>query len=594
MTSSSKQFGMAVPSASWVASSPNGVIRGRLGQLAILTTNGSVYQNTDGGTTWVLFQSAAPSGAVSMTSIGSLTANTIFSDWRPAGLASNRIITLRASDDTGSIVTGIDAVTDAIQVGDVRTFCNWGGLEDAGVVCFTNLDTRSAPANRIMTPGADTWHAAEMRADFYVGPGESVDLMYAAPLHDDPTFRAWVIMGGKRRHSALITQSLQLYPPITCVAITGTVHNYAPADDSPYVSSPGAVPSSEGGSNGRFASSSVIVLQTVDASGATITGLEYSDSETEGLGPVKYLFNAGPGDIVLANQNGGSAALNQFSFGGDVTQITLKPGRFALALWHRRDTGYWVQIGHSDSKFDADTLDSHVGARVEGVDVDQPLGAAWHTTLLANNDLAGVAKDAAIGHVAMAVGRNEGTYDTTNGALFCYGVLGIGKASRSAGANAVTNAGGYFTASLGQVNWALFTDAGNNVFNAGSGESSFIGTLNALGAFISTKAHVFTGIISPAVLAAGDTPDYAPTDFATARIVRMTSNAAGTSTLSGLAGGSNGRVITLVNVGAYAINTLASSGLSAAANRFAEAFAVPIGGSVTIWYDGTSALWRRM
>lgn len=579
-----------------VDAAPDGVVTAALGTLAVLSTNGTVYQNIDGNTAWIVFQSAAPGGGTSTTSLGNLAVNTIFSNWSPAGLLTNRILTLRASDDTGSIITGIDST--GIALGDIRTLCNWGGLEDAAVLCLTNLDTRSLAANRIMTPGADVYHGAAMPADFYVGPGESVDLMYSAPLHDDPTFRAWVVMGGKRRHSAITTQQLQVYPPIYAVPITGTNNNYSPVDDSPYVSNPGAVPSSEGGNNGTFQSNSLIILQTVDVTGATITGLSYPTGKTEGLGPIKYLYNAGPGPITLVNGSASSDPINRFDFGSTVTEIVLQPERYALAVWHQRDTGGWIQLIHGDSVFDSTTLEVERGARFIGTDPGQPLGVAWQTNLLANNDLTGRAEVAAVGNVAQLTGRDEGTYDTTAAALKTYAVLGIANSSRSAGANPLTNNGGYFTASNGQVNWALFTDAGNCVFNAGGGESSFIGTLNALGQFVSAGAQVLTGILTPPALGAADNPDYAPTGFSTSRILRLTGDVGGLSTLSGLAGGTNGRIITLVNVSANVVNVLGASVLSVAANRFASAVTLAAtgspGASQSYFYDGTSALWRAI
>lgn len=57
------------------------------------------------------------------------------------------------------------------------------------------------------------------------------------------------------------------------------------------------------------------------------------------------------------------------------------------------------------------------------------------------------------------------THDTTAGALNSYAVYGVNTASRSAGANALTNYGGYFSASGGQSNYALYTGSGSVYFN---------------------------------------------------------------------------------------------------------------------------------
>lgn len=102
-----------------------------------------------------------------------------------------------------------------------------------------------------------------------------------------------------------------------------------------------------------------------------------------------------------------------------------------------------------------------------------------------------------------------------------------------------------------------------------------------------------TGIISPAQITA-DQNNYAPTGHATATVWRLTSDA--TRTITGIAGGVDGRVIHLVNVGNFSIDLAYDSASSTAANRI-----YTIGGetmrlwgfwtSVTLRYDGTLSRW---
>lgn len=66
-------------------------------------------------------------------------------------------------------------------------------------------------------------------------------------------------------------------------------------------------------------------------------------------------------------------------------------------------------------------------------------------------------------------GTDTGTYNTTAGALTAYGSYQSVTATRSAGTFNLTNVGGYFSASGGQVNDAIFTDAGDVVINNTSG-----------------------------------------------------------------------------------------------------------------------------
>jgi hypothetical protein len=99
-----------------------------------------------------------------------------------------------------------------------------------------------------------------------------------------------------------------------------------------------------------------------------------------------------------------------------------------------------------------------------------------------------------------------------------------------------------------------------------------------------------TGVITPTQLSA-NTDDWAPTGFADANTVRVSSDAA--RNLTGIAGGSAGRMIVLHNVGSYDI-TLVDDATSTAANRFALAENHVMGPdtSVTLVYDGTSSRWR--
>lgn len=103
-------------------------------------------------------------------------------------------------------------------------------------------------------------------------------------------------------------------------------------------------------------------------------------------------------------------------------------------------------------------------------------------------------------------------------------------------------------------------------------------------------------VISPAALAAGTTNDYAPTGIATARIIRLTPNAAG-STISGIIAPTALQILTLVNIHATVDITLPSANTgSTAANRFLLIgdLTIPANDSLNIFYDLTSARWRTM
>lgn len=59
-------------------------------------------------------------------------------------------------------------------------------------------------------------------------------------------------------------------------------------------------------------------------------------------------------------------------------------------------------------------------------------------------------------------GTAQGTYNTTSSGRFAYGVRGLATATRSSGANNLTNVALYGHAVSGQLNWGLWVDAGDS------------------------------------------------------------------------------------------------------------------------------------
>jgi hypothetical protein len=101
-----------------------------------------------------------------------------------------------------------------------------------------------------------------------------------------------------------------------------------------------------------------------------------------------------------------------------------------------------------------------------------------------------------------------------------------------------------------------------------------------------------TGVLSPTSLAA-DQNDYNPTGLGSAAIIRQ--DAAADVRITGLAGGTAGRLMTIENVAATSKITLAASDTaSLAANRFLidGDMAIFPGQSVQLWYDAVSSIWR--
>lgn len=83
---------------------------------------------------------------------------------------------------------------------------------------------------------------------------------------------------------------------------------------------------------------------------------------------------------------------------------------------------------------------------------------------------------------------------------------------------------------------------------------------------------------------------------ATGSFARLTANAAGT-TITGFSGGTNGRRLTIVNVGNPNITILHQDTGSAAANRVITigggALNLPADGVASFVYDATTTRWRQ-
>lgn len=106
-----------------------------------------------------------------------------------------------------------------------------------------------------------------------------------------------------------------------------------------------------------------------------------------------------------------------------------------------------------------------------------------------------------------------------------------------------------------------------------------------------SQSFALAGVLTPAQITA-NTNNYAPTDLATASTLRL--NTSGVFNLTGLTGGSSGRILVLHNVGANPFILIPESASSTAANRFVASGEVWVGTNqaVTLQYDATLSRWR--
>jgi hypothetical protein len=105
------------------------------------------------------------------------------------------------------------------------------------------------------------------------------------------------------------------------------------------------------------------------------------------------------------------------------------------------------------------------------------------------------------------------------------------------------------------------------------------------------RGLALSGVIAPSQITANQN-DYNPTGAATASVLQLSSDAS--RTITGLAGGAEGRVVSLSNIGSQPIVLSDESTSSSAANRFALGANLTVAAkqAAVLRYDGTAVRWR--
>ena len=116
-------------------------------------------------------------------------------------------------------------------------------------------------------------------------------------------------------------------------------------------------------------------------------------------------------------------------------------------------------------------------------------------------------------------------------------------------------------------------------------------TIAGTGVVSGSSTFALTADITPAQITVNQN-DYDPTDLATAAVLRLDADAA--RDITGLAGGADGRILILHNVGAFTITLKDESASSTAGNRFAMTADFPMvtDACCILQYDSTSSRWR--
>lgn len=469
-------------------------------------------------------------------------------DWNPEGLQTSTTVITTAGDNTGNTVTGL--VAPLAGVGTERWLCNVGARLDDGILALSHEDVSSAAPNRFHLPeGGLATSSFEDR--LYIASDTCVRLMYQ---YVDPPTNAtprWLIMTQGARQARLAVQSLQLHPLSQPAPITGTVDNWAPTDTCPQIGGPHGG-NCEAGSSMAWDDYTMFSIATVDGSGATLTGLAWpGNSSPGGLGPIKILYNSGPGNVRLVSSSGVAPTTNNFIFGvtGDnVDDVVLAPDR-GIILYHAAVGSGWLQIGHNDYNFTARDLNVSQGLVVQGQAASATVPG---TELMVDHSLGATTTNNTGAYV-----RDVGAYDTTAGDLQAIGLIAATGAVRTAGPNLLTNIAGLFDARNGQANYAIETTGGNCYFGAGnqmqfyyvnSADADFSAQVDAEGGTsglqtaLTIGGNAFSGTAHRAIAsAAAPTVDHGTLDASSTNFIgRVTAVGAFTSVTLGLGGGGFG------------------------------------------------------
>lgn len=159
-------------------------------------------------------------------SVGSLTFQSSLDNYNfSSGVGAYLNIEFEASDNSGSVVTGIDS--SSLSVGDIVSLCNMNAPTDDGVVALTCEDGNSLPNNQIKTPNCGRLgNGAASR--FIVENDRCVWLQWMQPDQGDSTNHKFILVGGGGRTSQQITQLASWFPTMLTEHITGTVEDWDP------------------------------------------------------------------------------------------------------------------------------------------------------------------------------------------------------------------------------------------------------------------------------------------------------------------------------------------------------------------------------
>lgn len=552
--------------------SGNTLIAGTVGVTGVTTTTGGL------------------TSTAAVTSVGNFLGSVIYpagitgtvNDWAPTGLSTARTIMEAITGVT--VLTGLTGGASGRRV----DICNTGAF----TMTFQNDNAGSTAANRFFLPSAADWVLGSSGQSCATFVYDSTATRWRMVSKTGTSYPALSVVGnatvgGTLGVTGVTTTTGGLVDPgaltlsgsISPAALSGTNNNYAPAG---------------------FATAAVI-RQDVSAA-ATITGL------AGGVDGMIVTFinisNSDPKTLGFANESGSSTAANRFTL-PDATTWVVGSESGAATFRYDGTTSRWTLMQTINRALVANSINIAAGTTLNGFFVDNATTSPTALSGSTNNYApANFSTTFAIRQDVSSAATLTGLTAGVDGRM----IILTNITTTAANTLTLTNEDGSSTAANrftlpNAVSWSI--PAGGSLILRYDGTSArwrpaggdnltptFSGLTNA-GMLVNSAE------ISPTALAGGTTNDYAPTGFATTYAIRQDVSAA--STVSGLAGGATGRMVTIHNIATITADTLTltnEAGGSTAANRFTlengASYLIPPGASVTLRYDGTSSRWRTI
>jgi hypothetical protein len=235
----------------------------------------------------------------------------IIDNWTQPGLADHTNLEWRGADNQATVLLSIDST--GIAEGAIRIFNNATlSPADAGSVILVDESDPRVIAAGAAAPDADRICTPTLQ-EHKVNPQGTCVLQRRRRA--DGAIR-WVVLNGASKQLWMYLQGLALYPHLQ-VGTPGVPIVGAQQDWNPVGVPIGGNPDNLTVDGGNAADARMFTFWNVwtDAAGASVGGFLGTavNSAPTDWGPVRFVYNSGPGDLTFVDHDAGSNAENQLA-----------------------------------------------------------------------------------------------------------------------------------------------------------------------------------------------------------------------------------------------------------------------------------------